>query len=144
MEVKLVSTESDLDKACRVLLLFRTNFSRETLLDQIQEQQENGFQLAFTELDGKAICVAGFVIGYKLAWGKHLYVDDLVTDEQHRSTGAGKLMMDWIKLYAKERGCGQIHLDSSVQPFRYTAHRFYLNQGFNIASHHFSITNISN
>lgn len=144
MELKIVSTEPDLDKVCRVLLPFRTSFSRETLIEQIKEQQKTGFQMAYVEKDEKAICVAGFVIGYKLAWGKHLYVDDFITDEQYRATGAGKLMMDWLKLYAKERGCGQIHLDSSVQPFRYPAHRFYLNQGFNIASHHFSITSISN
>ncbi len=142
MEIKLVSSESDLDKVSRALLPLRPNFTRETLLAQIEKQQESGFQMAYVEKDGKAICVAGFVIGYKLAWGKHLYVDDLVTDEQYRSIGAGRLIMDWVKQYAKEQGCGQIHLDSSVQPFRYPAHRFYLNQGFNIASHHFSITNL--
>lgn len=142
MEIKIVNTESDLDKVSRVLLPFRPNFTRETLLAQINEQQKNGFLMAYVEKDGKAISLAGFVVGYKLAWGKHLYVDDFVTDEQYRSIGAGKLMMDWVKSYAREQGCGQIHLDSSVKPFRYPAHRFYLNQGFNIASHHFSITDI--
>jgi len=32
----------------------------------------------------------------------------------------------------------QLHLDSGVQ--RYMAHKFYLREGFIIASHHFSIS----
>jgi len=39
--------------------------------------------------------------------------------------------------HAHERGCGQVHLDSGVQ--RFAAHRFYLRNGFDIASHHFSV-----
>ena len=49
-------------------------------------------------------------------------------------------MMDWLKGHAREHGCGQIHLDSGIQ--RFPAHRFYLREGFNIASHHFSIVGL--
>ncbi len=86
------------------------------------------------------LCVAGFNIGEKLAWGKHIYIDDLVTNEQFRSTGAGAYLMTWFKAYAQEQGCGQIHLDSGVQ--RFAAHRFYLREHFNIASHHFVLNNL--
>jgi GNAT superfamily N-acetyltransferase len=75
------------------------------------------------------------------AWGKHMYVDDLVTAERHRSTGAGARMMDWLKSYARAHGCRQLHLDSGVQ--RFGAHRFYLREGFNIGSHHFSIVDLA-
>ena len=80
--------------------------------------------------------IAGFVVGEKLAWGKHIYIDDLVTSADHRSTGVGKVLMEWFRTYAKDNGCTQIHLDSGVQ--RFAAHRFYLREGFDIASHHFS------
>jgi GNAT superfamily N-acetyltransferase len=86
------------------------------------------------------LCVAGFVVGTKLAWSKHLYVDDLVTAAQHRSRGAGAKMISWLKAHALELGCQQLHLDSGVQ--RFEAHRFYLREGFNIGSHHFSITDL--
>ncbi|MFQ3219905.1 MAG: hypothetical protein ACI96W_002272, partial [Paraglaciecola sp.] len=36
---------------------------------------------------------AGFVIASKLAWGKHLYVDDLVTAPLRRFTGVGSQML---------------------------------------------------
>lgn len=83
------------------------------------------------------LCVAGFVIGVKLAWGRHIYIDDLVTAEGHRRSGAGAHLIEWFKAYAREHGCQQIHLDSGV--INFVAHSFYLRQGFSIASHHFSI-----
>lgn len=51
-------------------------------------------------------------------------------------------MMAWLKSCALGCGCRQVHLDSSVQ--RSDAHRFYLHQGFRIASHHFAISDLLN
>jgi GNAT superfamily N-acetyltransferase len=137
MEVKLVDSDSGLEKITEVLLQLRNGFDKAGLIAQIKEQQERGYELVYVESDGVVLCVAGFVVGLKLAWGKHIYIDDLVTDERYRSSGAGSHLMDWFKSYALQRGCKQIHLDSGVQNF--AAHRFYLRQRFNIASHHFSI-----
>jgi hypothetical protein len=50
-------------------------------------------------------------------------------------------MLSWLKSHARELGCSQLHLDSGVQ--RFTAHRFYVREGFKISSHHFSITDLS-
>ena len=138
MKVKIAKTDSELEQVSSVILQLRPAFNKKSLRAQIEEQQRNGYQIAYVESDGQAICVAGFVMGIKLAWGKYIYIDDLVTDKSYRSTGAGKLIMDWFKTYAKEMGCEQIHLDSGVQ--RFPAHRFYLREGFDIASHHFSTT----
>jgi GNAT superfamily N-acetyltransferase len=119
----------------------RTAYRKQDLIRQIQEQQKAGYRVAYLEVDGEVRCVAGFVIGTKLAWGRHLYVDDLVTAERHRSSGAGARMIAWLASYAREHGCQQLHLDSGVQ--RFAAHRFYLRHGFDIASHHFSITDLT-
>jgi len=67
--------------------------------------------------------------------GRILYVDDLSTDEQHRSKGYGKLLLDWLKAEAKAHGCEQLHLDSGVQ--RERAHRFYCREGLTICCYHF-------
>ena len=69
-----------------------------------------------------------------------MYIEDLVTDSQRRSSGLGRVMMDWLKCHARQNECEQVHLDSGVQ--RFPAHRFYLREGFNIASHHFSIVGL--
>jgi GNAT superfamily N-acetyltransferase len=140
MNVTLAESDAEIEKICDVLLQLRPAFSREALIKQVKEQRERGFQLAYIESAGEVLCVSGFVLGMKLAWGKHMYVDDLVTAERHRSTGAGATMIAWLKEYARRSGCSQLHLDSGVQ--RFAAHKFYLREGFNIGSHHFSITDL--
>jgi GNAT superfamily N-acetyltransferase len=81
-----------------------------------------------------------FNVGENLAWYKYIYIDDLVTSDAHRSTGAGTFLINWFKEYAQEIGCQHLHLDSGVQ--RFPAHRFYRRERFTIASHHFSIMDI--
>lgn len=140
MQVQLLTPESEIDPAARTLLQLRPQYSLEQIKAQIRKQQQGGYQLACVIEGDRALCVAGFTLGEKLAWGKHIYIDDLVTDENCRSTGAGRLLIEWLKGYAREIGCGQMHLDSGVQ--RFAAHRFYLREGFDIASHHFSIAEL--
>ena len=141
IDVKLAKSDADIERISGVLLELRTNLTKESLVAQIKEQQKNGYQVAFAESDGAVAAVAGFVIGTKLAWGKHIYVDDLVTSERCRSSGIGARLIDWLKSYAREHGCRQMHLDSGVQ--RFGAHRFYLRHGFDISSHHFALTDLS-
>ncbi len=140
MEVHLINSDSELVAVAKVLLQLRPQYSLKTLVSQIKTQQKQGYQIAYVKSDNNILCVAGFVIGEKLAWGKHIYIDDLVTNEQYRSTGVGAFLIAWFKAYCKEIGCRQLHLDSGVQ--RFPAHRFYLREGFDIASHHFSNTDI--
>ncbi len=139
--IRIAMSEADLRLISPVLLQLRPAFTEATLIARITEQQADGFQIAYVQSSGSVACVAGYRVGMKLAWGKHLYVDDLVTAEAFRSTGAGARMMAWLKRHAVEHGCKELHLDSGVQRFR--AHRFYLREGFNIASHHFSHTDLA-
>jgi len=141
MIVRLAETEADLVRIASVLLQLRPAFTQETLVARISEQQREGYRIAYVEAEGKVVCVAGYVVGTKLAWGKHIYVDDLVTDERHRSSGAGKTMIDWLKAQARALGCQSLQLDSGVQ--RFGAHRFYLREGFHISSHHFAIADLA-
>ncbi|WP_066959452.1 GNAT family N-acetyltransferase [Microbulbifer sp. Q7] len=140
MKVNLLESDEELNEVCAVLLQLRPQYDLDSLKVQVKLQREAGYRLAYVISGENILCVAGFVIGQKLAWGKHIYIDDLVADERHRSSGAGALLVDWIKQYAKEIGCSQVHLDSGVQ--RFQAHRFYLREKFNIESHHFSITGL--
>jgi GNAT superfamily N-acetyltransferase len=140
MTVNIAESDGELARISGVLLQLRTAFDRESLLAQIKKQRQLGYQVAYVESAGEVVCVAGFVVGTKLAWGRHIYVDDLVTVENQRSKGAGAKMIAWLKSHARELGCNQLHLDSGVQ--RFAAHRFYLRERFNIASHHFSITDL--
>jgi GNAT superfamily N-acetyltransferase len=141
MTINIADSDAEIRKVAGVLLQLRPAFDSEGLVARVREQMRLGYRVAYVESAGEVLCVAGFVVGTKLAWGKHLYVDDLVTAEYQRSKGAGAKMIAWLKSHARDLGCNQLHLDSGVQ--RFAAHRFYLREGFNIASHHFSIADLS-
>jgi GNAT superfamily N-acetyltransferase len=140
MHVELAQSDADIERVADVMLELRTAFERADLVAQMQAQRGEGYQIAWVEADGEVLCVAGFVVGTKLAWGRHIYVDDLVTAVKHRSTGAGRTMIEWLKAHARRLGCRELHLDSGVQ--RFAAHRFYLRERFDIDSHHFSTSEL--
>ena len=82
------------------------------------------------------VAVAGYRIYSNLFMGKHCYIDDLVTASAHRSKGYGEKMITWLRAQALQAGCRVFHLDSGTHRSR--AHKFYFDQGFTIASYHFS------
>jgi GNAT superfamily N-acetyltransferase len=98
-------------------------------------KQTDGYQLAAFYDEDSVRAVAGYRFMEMLYCGKILYVDDLNTDERHRSKGYGRALLNWLKAEAREQGCVQLHLDSGVQ--REQAHRFYFREGLTIDCHHF-------
>ena len=135
IEVRILKSEGELETVAPILSQVRPDLDLNEFLTRIKIQQKRGYKLAYVVSGEKVFSVAGFVTGYKLAWGRHIYIDDLATIEEHRSTGTGKILMEWFKTYAKENGYEAIHLDSSV--LRFPTHKFYLESGFHIDSHHF-------
>ncbi|HZC19242.1 MAG TPA: GNAT family N-acetyltransferase, partial [Rubrobacteraceae bacterium] len=109
----------------------------EGYLGVVSRLRRSGYRLAFSAEDGEVRCVAGFRVVEFLAYGRFLYVDDLVTAEDARSEGHGKRMLDWLVGVAREEGCSSFQLDSGVQ--RHEAHRFYFREGMKISSYHFSM-----
>jgi len=105
------------------------------MMKQIVRQQSGGYLLAYCESENVIRSVAGYRYGENLAYGKYMYVDDLVTNSDDRSKGFGKLLFDWLVAVAKEKGCEAFTLDSGVQ--RFGAHRFYLANRMDIVSHNF-------
>ena len=59
--------------------------------------------------------------------GRRLYVDDLVTDQAHRSRGIGRDLLRHLERRARELLCDVLALDSGTQ--RTAAHRFYFREG---------------
>ena len=120
-----------------VMAQLRPHLDGSTFVGRVRRQMESGYRLAYVEDASRVAAVAGFRILECLAWGKFLYVDDLVTDERLRSKGHGRELLCWLAAHAREKECEQLHLDSGVQ--RFGAHRFYLREGMDITSHHFGM-----
>jgi GNAT superfamily N-acetyltransferase len=137
MQIQLATSHAQILECLPVLIQLRPHLQGSDFLAQVQRQQQNGYQLAFLAQNNRVFGVAGFSILESLAWGKYIYVFDLVVGEDVRSQGCGQKLLDWLIDYAKLHDCQQLHLDSGVQ--RHDAHRFYLQQRMHISSHHFSL-----
>lgn len=135
--IALAKTDEELRRAYPVMAELRPHLTLESFLEQVRRQQSaHGYAVAFLEDAGQVTAVAGFRIAEFLAWGRILYVDDLVTTAVLRAKGPGQLMMNWLLDHARAQGCLEFHLDSGVQ--RFEAHGFYLKNRLHIRSHHFS------
>ncbi len=120
-----------------VMAELRPHVPLDQFLSRIRRQQAIAdYKLAYVT-DGEVKAVAGFRVSECLAWGKFLYVDDLVAKSDDRSKGYGGALLDWLIAYAKDQECEQFHLDSGVQ--RFDAHRFYLRKRMIIEGHHFGL-----
>lgn len=138
-KIILAETEKEIKRCFPVMLELRTNLKDdEDFVKKVKRQQNtSGYKLFFLEDNGGVKSAAGIRISECLAWGKFLYVDDLVTLSSERSKGYGELLFDRLVSYAVENSCDQLHLDSGAR--RFGAHRFYLKKRMDITSHHFAM-----
>jgi GNAT superfamily N-acetyltransferase len=100
-----------------------------------------GYRLAavFEPGEGRpAVAAAGFRIADSLAWGHHLYVDDLSSVPGSRRRGYARMLLDWLVEEGRRQRCAQMHLTSIVGSTRFDAHRLYYNAGLGIYAHHFT------
>lgn len=135
-EIKFATNEQSILACYQVIKQLRPHFtSEQKFVLQVQRQMQQGYKLIFIEQE-----VVRAVSGYRylefLAWGKVLYIDDLVTDSSNRKNGYASTLVDFLFSEAKKEQCDQVHLDSG--PLRHDAHRLYLSLGFKITGHHFS------
>ena len=135
--VSLARNDPEIQSCFDVMAALRPHLKREEFVSRIRRQQQgSGYELAYLAA-GTVKAVAGFRISENLAWGKFLYVDDLVAGSSDRSQGYGGILFDWLVDYARAAGCDEFHLDSGVQ--RFDAHRFYLRKRMAIEAHHFGL-----
>ncbi len=136
MKIKIAKTDADILSCCSVMRELRPHINENEFLLRVRRQEEAGYRIVCAQDDQNVVTVAGTRILETLAWGRVLYVDDLITAQTRRSQGVGKSMLSWLKTYAKNQDCVQIHLDSGSH--RKDAHRFYEREGMSAVGFHFS------
>lgn len=137
MKVEEAQSDADILRCFPVIQVLRPHIaSADDFLARVRRQQAGaGWRLIYVEDAGVAVACAGFRISEWLAWGKALYVDDLIALESHRGKGFAEALMRWMEELAAREGCEQFHLDSGTH--RLPAHRFYHRLGLGITSFHF-------
>ncbi len=138
VEIKRATSSVDVEQCFPVIKFLRPHLVKTAFLEKVKRQQSQGYQLVFIVSDDRPAALVGYRIQDFLAWGKVLYVDDLITHPDCLKKGYASQLLDWVIDEAKREKCEQIHLDSGYQ--RNDAHRLYLNKGFDLVSHHFAKT----
>ncbi len=137
MEVREVSTAEGVRAVYPVVRQPRTHLGEEELVSAVGRMRPEGYRLAAAyDEEGNPVGAAGFRIQEFLAYGKILYVDDLVVAGDTRLCGVGKALLGWLEEEARSTGCASLQLDSRVQRAR--AHRFYFREGMAISNYHFA------
>lgn len=90
------------------------------------------------ETDEQAAAACGFRLAHNLAWGRHLWVEDLSRLESHSGHGYGQALFAWVKDEAKRLGCSQIHMNVTVDKRGNSTQKLCLNAGFYLSHHHYS------
>jgi GNAT superfamily N-acetyltransferase len=135
--IQLAESKEQIRRCFAVMHQLRPALTADTFVDRVEQQQREGYRLAFLEHEGSVASVAGFRVMSVLWSGRTLYVDDLITDEAMRSHGFGAQMIAWLIALAKEEGCETFSLDSGTH--RHEAHAFYFRQGLRISDFHFQM-----
>jgi GNAT superfamily N-acetyltransferase len=138
MDISIAESDTDIAACYAVMRELRPHIAEAEFLARIRRQERAGYRMALARDGNQPVAVAGFRVLENLAWGRFLYVDDLVTLPAHRSRGFGAKLLAWLRHRAEQERCAQLHLDSGIQ--RTEAHRFYQREGMTLSSFHFAET----
>jgi GNAT superfamily N-acetyltransferase len=136
MQIAIATTDDDIAACYPVLRQLRPKLEEATFVADVRRMQDGGYVIVSLR-DSEVRAVAGYRYYEMFATGKTLYVDDLVTDEAHRSGGYGHQLLEWLKAEAASHGCNFLTLDSGNK--RTAAHKFYRRHGMEDIALHFAI-----
>ena len=136
-DIRPLTDEAAIRAAWPLVAQLRPHLDADALVARLQRQFGEGFRAHVLYDDDAPRAYAGWRVHENLVYGRHMYVDDLVTDDTVRSRGYGKAMLDWLKAEARRLGCTRLQLDSGT--WRKDAHAFYLREGLRIEAFHFGI-----
>jgi len=135
LQIKKMELDEEIQSCFNVMSQLRPQIKENEFISRIHLQMKSGYQLVAALSNGEVAAIAGFHLHENLAWNKYLYIEDLVVDENKRSSGFGKKLLSWLHNEAEKNKCVQLHLDSGIQ--RKNAHRFYEREGMTFTSHHY-------
>jgi GNAT superfamily N-acetyltransferase len=138
-DIELVDLEPGDDRLAEVLGVLRElrpHLTATSFSAVYAEGHPQGLRFTAGYEAGRCVGVAGWRIVATTANLRKLYVDDLVTTADARSTGVGRALLAALAERAERAGCSVLDLDSAVR--RADAHRFYMREGLTISSFHFA------
>nr|WP_179115748.1 GNAT family N-acetyltransferase [Bacillus sonorensis] len=121
---KEIQSETERKEVYPVMKQLRPHLDESAFLELVETlQKTENYKLLALYSNDVPVSLAGFSKRVTLNQGAHVWVEDLVTCEKHRSKGYGKQLLSAVEEWAKQQGCRSVALSSGTQ--RRDAHRFY-------------------
>ena len=136
LAVRLVESHEQ-PEALRLLAGLNPEVAAEELERRMDEiiQRHPHYEM-YGAFDGEVlVAVCGAWVATKLWCGRYLEIDNIVTDPERRSMGAGTQLMQAMEKLARERDCEILVLDSYAS--NTASHRLYHRLGYEIKGFHF-------
>ncbi len=131
MQIKEIESPVELEAVFPVLKELRTELTYDEFLRVFEEaslRDDYRFLGAFEGI--RCLGVAGFRVLHDYVHGRHVYVDDLVVTESHRSQGLGAVLLEAVEKEARVLGCEKIRLCTGTE--NHAGKRFYERHGWNL------------
>lgn len=123
IQIKELLEENQWISAFKVVKQLRTDLDEYKYLQLVKLIHNNGYRMISLLENNEIVAIIGFTICTNLHSGKHIWVDDLITDKNNRSKGYGEKLLSYVENIGRDNGCEIISLSSGLQRTR--AHKFY-------------------
>jgi GNAT superfamily N-acetyltransferase len=128
------NNEEDVRRCWPAFQELRPHLTEGEFIRRWKTQSDEGYRIVCIESGGAVVAAAGFRIMHTMAWGKILYLDDLIALPGQQGCGWGSALLVWLQAQAKAQHCDAVHLDTGYH--RHAAHKAYLRNGFELNCHH--------
>lgn len=123
--------KNDLERFYPVMKELRKDLSYPDYLNIYENAKAtDGYEIVAIESDKKVLAVMGYRVLHDFVHGKHLYIDDLVSTESHRSKGLGAKLLSYAEDLAREFGCKGLRLCTGIE--NEMGKKFYERHGWNL------------
>ncbi len=123
MEIVELRSRDEYRTVLPVMHELRPGLEEDAYLGLLDEMCRQGYRL-FALRDGASIVsLAGGIVLTNLYYGRHFWLNDLVTVASARSRGYASTLLAWLEKHARVEGCGSVAFTSRVE--RAGAHHFY-------------------
>lgn len=138
LDMRYVDQESDVVRCFPLIFQLRPHLeSVDEFVERWRRQAIAGYRLLALWDGDRPVALAGFRVQDNLVHGRHLYIDDLVTDAHARSSGLGRLLITRLKALGCSQGLDKLILDTPLS--NVLGHRFYYREGLVARSLRFSV-----
>lgn len=108
--------------------------SEEEFVERWRAQVGESYQIAYVAEGDRVPAAAGYRLMSTMAWGRIIYLDDLVAVEACHRIGLGTALLKFLQGEARRLSCDALHLDTGYH--RHLAHRAYFRNGFRMDCMH--------